>query len=61
MPNEIIEYLIEYRNVKTKYYARSSFGFEDKGLAFRIAAKGALHPSIRARVVKQTREILKTF
>ena len=42
-------------------YTRSAYGFEDKDKALKIAAKAALHPSIKARVVKQTREIIKVF
>ena len=61
MSNIITEYLIEYRNIKVNHYARSIYGFEDKELALKIAAKAALHPDIKARVVKQTREILKVF
>ena len=61
MSNIITEYLIEYRNIKVNHYARDSYGGKDKELALKIAAKAALHPDIKARVVKQTREVLKVF
>ena len=61
MANKLTEYLIECRNIERRHYTRSIYGLEDKELALRIAARTALHPSIKARVVKQTREILKVF
>ena len=61
MANKLTEYLIECRNIERRHYTRSIYGLEDKELALKIAAKAALHPSIKARVVKQTREIIKVF
>ena len=61
MANKLTEYLIECRNIKVNHYVRGIYGFEDKDKALKIAAKAALHPSIKARVVKQTREIIKVF
>ncbi|MBU0976940.1 MAG: hypothetical protein KKD18_00820 [Nanoarchaeota archaeon] len=58
---EEISYCVEYkRKDERRYLPRSSWGFEDKELALRIA-KMAASEIINARVIEQRRRIIKVF